>query len=114
MEGTGGGDTVAELRKTGIPAQVLAEIERVRQDRPQADDAHWVDPGNWNALKLFLALETQWDRAGLNGARTGLNYSRIRPVLEARPDIDANDYPDLFQRLQAMEQGALEALAERN
>lgn len=104
-------DLVAELEAAGEPPEVL-EAARQRQAQNQTDHVCWVLPSNWPALQLFLAMATQWDRAGMNGARTGLKYHRIEAVLKGRPDID-QDYPQLFARLQILESATLNELAQQ-
>lgn len=104
-------DLVTELAAAGEPPEVIAAARRRASHQPQAQIC-WVLPCNWAAVQLFLALETQWDRAGLSGVRTGLDYSRIEPVLRARPDIEPA-WPDLFHRLQILERAALAAMSDR-
>lgn len=102
---------VDELIAAGEPPEVI-EAARARQASDPADHICWIFPDNWRALQLFLSMSTQWDRAGMNGARTGLNYSRIQAVLAGRPDID-QDYPELFARLQLLEINALNEMSQR-
>ena len=102
---------VDELIAAGEPPEVI-EAARARQASDLADCICWVLPDNWPALQLFLAMATQWDRAGMKGARTGLNYNRIQAVLDGRPDID-QDYPALFARLQLLEIHALNEMSQR-
>ena len=44
-----------------MAAQLLA---RAAAAQPEAID---VMPENWGAMRLFLAMETQWRRAGMSG-----------------------------------------------
>jgi hypothetical protein len=61
-----------------------------------------VEPENWPAVRAFLAVQSQFRRTGLRyeGVYWGLRMKGIRCT------------PDLFQRLQMIEAGALTALAE--
>ena len=104
-------DLVSELAAAGEPPEVIEAARQRASHQPQAHIC-WVLPVNWPAVQLLLALETQWDRAGLAGVRVGLKYDRIEPVLRARPDID-QPWPDLFHRLQILERAALAAMSER-
>jgi hypothetical protein len=39
-----------------------------------------IYPEGWPVLRLFLALSTQWRRAGLDGAITGMDRTAISPT----------------------------------
>jgi len=102
---------VDELIAAGEPPEVIEAACRREAANP-TDHICWVLPSNWPALQLFLAMATQWDRAGMTGARTGLKYHRIEAVLKGRPDI-GQDYPQLFARLQVLEAVTLNELAQQ-
>jgi hypothetical protein len=102
---------VDELIAAGEPPEVIEAARQREANHPQAHVC-WVLPSNWAALQLFLAMATQWDRAGMSGVRTGLNYSRIPVVRAGRPDIQG-DWPDLFPRLQLLEAAALNRMNEK-
>lgn len=61
---------------------------------------------NRHAVLVFLRLQTQWDRGGMGGERSGLNYSRIGYVVE-RMGLSARE-DTIFAQLQIMEYAALE------
>lgn len=63
-----------------------------------------------DALKLFLALGTQWRHAGMDGQPVGLDYAAVGPAAKA---IGVELTPERFADLAAMEQAALAALRER-
>lgn len=70
-----------------------------RTARP-VDTRLGIWPENWPAVRLFVALSTQWRRAGMTGARTGLDYAAIAPTA-ALTGIETD--PETMQRLQFME-----------
>lgn len=74
------------------------------EDYGSGDFEVW--PDNWEYVKLFNTLGTQW-RVGVNGA-TGLDYTAIRNafVMMGVPRIK---WPDMFDAMQLME---VEALGE--
>ena len=37
-------------------------------------------PANWDAVRLFVAVQTQWRYAGMSGVPTGLDYAGCRAV----------------------------------
>jgi hypothetical protein len=57
----------------GAAAEVVAEAEARAAPLP-------VAPGAWDAVRLFLAAETQWRRAGMGGRPTGLDYPAVAMV----------------------------------
>jgi len=80
-------------------------------DAPSADGgltAVW--PENRIAVTLFCALSTQWERAGMTGAATGLKYEAI-PATAGMMGIRLT--PVLFDDLRTMEAAALEVMAAR-
>lgn len=81
------------------------EIERILAQSEQTQDC-LVLPANWPALRLFLALDTQWNYAGLAGVRVGLRYEAVEPVIRALPDLE-QPYPELFARLRLIEAAAV-------
>lgn len=68
----------------------------------------YVLPENWDAIKVFSAMQTQWVRdVGMGGIVTlGLNYAVIDTVAAKVLDTEP-DHRDLFARLQVMEHEAL-------
>ncbi|MEO5336869.1 MAG: DUF1799 domain-containing protein [Magnetospirillum sp. WYHS-4] len=71
-----------------------------------------MHPDNWDALRVFLALGTQWRWiAGPMGARAaGLDYAAIPPTLVL---MGMAATPALFAQLRAMEGAALEVWSRR-
>lgn len=61
-------------------------------------------------MRLFVALSTQWRRAGMTGARSGLDYTAIAATA-ALAGIETG--PDLLERLQVMEGEVLRLDGER-
>jgi len=56
-------------------------------------------PENWQAVCLFLALQTQWTFTP-SGSRAGLNYTSVRIVAGLR---GVKLTPDLFNDVQLLE-----------
>lgn len=85
-------------------------IVRSGPAKPKPPPVCAVWPGaNWETVQLFLGMQTQWERAGMDGTMTGLNYARL-PVVAAGLGIR---WRPLFERLQVMEYAALQELAKR-
>ena len=61
-------------------------------------------------VRLFLALQTQWHRAGLAGVATGLIYGSIETAARL---LDIVMTPQRFLDLQLIEHGALDRLARQ-
>lgn len=66
---------------------------------------------NWPSVLFFSRLETQWRRAGMAGARTGLDYTAVLTLLRTlrlpRAEADA-----MFDDVQTMEHAALLEMAK--
>lgn len=98
----------------GAPAHVVAQI-RAEARGVDPEEGFAVHPDNGPAVRLFLALGTQWSQASLSTmtkailVRTGLNYAAV-PVTASMMALDLND--DLFARLRLMEGEALAAWRE--
>lgn len=67
-------------------------------------------PEGADALKLFLALGTQWRFAGMDGQPVGLDYAAVEPAAKA---IGVELTPERFADLRAMEAAALAAYRSR-
>lgn len=81
-----------------------------KPDRPAALKRFGIWPDNWPALQLFVALSTQWRRAGMTGARHGLDYGAIAPTAAL---VGIETGADLMERLQIMEGEVLRIDGER-
>lgn len=86
-------DDVNSLQMLGIPARAQAAFV-------VEPDELGVPPENWPALRVMLAMQTQW-RVGMGG-RTGLVYEALPTVLRMT-GIAPADEPDIFAALQVME-----------
>jgi len=94
-----------------IAAAAAAERAASEQDGEQTDGVG-VWPDNWRAVRLFLAVETQW-RVALGfgvSVHSGLDYSGVEAAMR-RLKIDDED-GELFADLQEMERAALPILNE--
>ena len=105
-----------DLRAFGFPP---AEIQKAADDlmaQRRAPDAFAVHPHNVFAVRLFLAMQTQWSTVTLSTLsaariiRLGLKYEVLETAarLAALGEISADD----FIRIRNMEIDALEAWAE--
>jgi Phage related hypothetical protein (DUF1799) len=105
-----------DLRAFGYPP---AEIQKAADDlmaQRRAPDAFAVHPHNVFAVRLFLAMQTQWDRMALStmsSARiitTNLKYEVLETTarMAGLGEISADD----FIRIRNMEIDALKAWAE--
>lgn len=69
------------------------------ESRPEKPTAYGVLPENWDAVNLFLALQTQWYYKP-DGMHSGLNYTSVRIVSNLR---GLKLTPDLFADIQLLE-----------
>lgn len=65
-------------------------------------------PENWEALKVFMAMATQWrEVVGDRIVRRGLNYAALPAVLELT-GVPKKRRAGVFEGLRTMERAALE------
>lgn len=57
---------------------------------------------NWEAVGLYLAVQTQWRTAGMAGQRTGLDYNAVDSVMRRKGLGNA-----VFEQLQVIEREML-------
>lgn len=111
LGGDGGADEsnalAEQLAQMGAPPEVISQARR------SASHARCqVFPENAEALKVWLAMETQWrgQSAGLLGARPqGLDYVALPVVFDF---LGVADRAKVFRQLQIMEVAALAAMKE--
>ena len=68
-------------------------------------------PENLDAVRVFCAASTQWRRAGMGGAVTGLDLAGVEAAARA---VGVAWSDDLLQRLLTLEQAALECMHARS
>lgn len=102
-------DLAAQAAGLGLPPEMAAAL--AASAAAAAPEAFEVMPENWDAMRLFLAMETQWRRAGMSGIATGLDYAVLRPVARL---FGLATSADLFDRVRILEGAALLAMAERH
>ncbi|MDR6500314.1 hypothetical protein J2785_003470 [Burkholderia ambifaria] len=80
-----------------------------------ADTAFEVYPENWEAVRAFVSMTTQWRMTGISGfggasmLHTGLDYSALEPVFRLL-GVKRKRRAALFQQIRVMEEAALEVL----
>ncbi|WP_372502396.1 DUF1799 domain-containing protein [Tistrella mobilis] len=87
----------------GDPAALLAELRA-----PQRQVTLWAV--NVPAWTLWTRVQTQWRRAGMTGAITGLDYSAVARVADV---LGTPLTPDLLEDIAACEAVALDIARRR-
>jgi hypothetical protein len=98
-------DVAAQVAGLGLPAALAARLAP-----PAPPEVIEVWPENWDAMRIFLGLETQWRRAGMAGVPVGLDYAAL-PVVATALGVPLLE--DLLARLRILEGAALTAMAEK-
>lgn len=75
----------------------------------EPDPTFGVWPENWDAVRVFLAMGTQWRFAGMAGVPSGLDYAALPMVLRC---LRLRPNETLFEQLRVMEAGALEVFSD--
>lgn len=65
-------------------------------------------PENVASVDLFLAVETQWHRAGMDGTPTGLDYAGVAAAMQLR-----GDPPRRFDDIQILEREFLAIMSQK-
>lgn len=107
---------MAALRVVGVPEdearrRVAEQLDEAEADSPAPGGEVGVLPENWPAVRVFLALGTQWRMAPMGGA-CGMDYGPIPGVL-VMMGLRRREWPSIFERLRVMEQAALEVIRAR-
>ena len=90
-------------------AAMGASVEAIKKAAQAADEfAIW--PENWQPLRVFLAMQTQW-RVGVAGP-TGLDYSAMPAVCQML-GIGNKAQRRAFPAVQVMEAEALKVFSEK-
>ncbi|MCU7934111.1 MAG: DUF1799 domain-containing protein [Candidatus Thiodiazotropha sp. (ex Dulcina madagascariensis)] len=87
----------------GAPQAVIDQVSEAAKEREIFD----VLPENWDAVRLFNAVRTQWRIGGMAGIPTGLDYPAVEMVMNRLGFDDA-----AFAQLQLMETTALQHWAD--
>lgn len=70
-----------------------------------------VWPENAMAVRIFVDMATQWCRAGMTGAKTGLNYAALDAVMDLR-NVPEPHREEVWDQIRIMEGAVLELQAE--
>jgi hypothetical protein len=88
---------------TGAAAAAIAEIEARRAGARTAQEIE-IGPEEYDAVRLFYTLGSQWRTHGMSGARLGLDYAAIDPTAAMMGLVMS---PALFDDIGVMERAAL-------
>jgi hypothetical protein len=112
-------DVLRDLQALGASPEVVAQWREQMVAAVAAEersDVLEVNEDYVDSVKVFEAMLTQWDRAGADGVRVGLNYGRV-PIAMRGVRIDPDDaeiFARTFADLRVMEDEALLIFAERS
>lgn len=100
-------------RHDATPGQGLSTCRVCMEGRGEhtwcgACEAVELWPENVASVDLFLAVETQWHRAGMDGTPTGLDYAGVRAAMLLR-----GDPPHRFDDVQILEREFLAIMSQK-
>lgn len=100
--------TVQDLVEMGADDATIeaARAQIAAQGIEPADADLEVYPENWEALMVFLRMQTRWD-IGPSGHRIGMKYPDLETVMRRRK---VKNRDAMFEQIQTMEIAALEAI----
>lgn len=97
------------LAAMGLLIEVDDEVDAGNEAKPtDPADVVCLWPCNVPAWNAWCAVSTQWRSAGLDGMRTGLDYTAVLATLRHGLGLGSNAIGGVFASLRAMEQAALE------
>ncbi len=103
-DSAGDEDVAAAMRDFGADEATIKEWTE-----PETPHCVEVLKGNWQTVRLFYALSSQWTHTGF-GHRVGINYASIEPTARM---MEVEMTAEVFRGLQVMEDAAMAAIAER-
>lgn len=65
-----------------------------------------VWPDNMASVQVFIDLSTQWRRAGMTGAKCGLDYAALPPIFAIR-GVPKKQWSAIFDDVRVMEDAVL-------
>lgn len=93
----------------GVPLDLPAVAAEIDEERAKTTFEVFED--NWQAVMVFLCLQTQWVVVGgMAPVWTGINYASIRPVLVDLMQIPRAQHREMFNAVRIMEMAALPLL----
>lgn len=105
--GARGGGDAAEDAATGSAAAAIAAIEARRAKARPLDEVE-IGPSEFEAVRLFFSLGSQWRVHAMTGLRLGIDYAAVTPTAAM---MGMTMTPLLFDDLTTMERAALAAFA---
>lgn len=94
------GDALDDLRALGADADAAqAFVDAIEADTPEPDAVE-IWPENWETVRLFMRLQTQWHYSEHSGAPVRLDYPAVEAVLRL---ARVRDRATVFEGLQVME-----------
>lgn len=99
-----------DLRALGANA---ATIDAARKSMRPKDEEFEIFEDNLKSVEVFQRMQTQWERAGMDGKRCGLRYASLPVVMKRCHVAEGEDWDRVFDDLQIMEDEALDVLAEK-
>lgn len=96
---------MARALVAGAPAQAELDLLGLTLDDVELPSVE-VYPENWQALRVFLAMQTQW-RIGRFGV-VGLDYA-VLPLVERQIGVRRSKRRDVFAAVQVLEGEVLRA-----
>lgn len=98
-----------DLRVMGAEPEMIAAWRKAMA--PGGDD-FLVLPDVYDSVRVFDAMGTQWDRAGTDGTKVGLKFSRA-PVFMRMLGVKADSRRQVFEDLLVLERETLLVYSER-
>ncbi len=98
------------MQEYGAPPDEIAQARAAMVDRLQAHEAQQtfaVHADNWLSVQAFVAVQTQWVYAGMNGQRCAMAYDCVLAWVDHF--VPRRDRRQVFTDLQLMERAVLAA-----
>ncbi len=98
------------MQDYGAPPDEIAQARAAMVARAEATEVQQtfaVHADNWPSVQAFVAVQTQWVYAGMNGQRCALDYGCVLSWIDHF--VPRHDRRQVFTDLQLMERAVLAA-----
>jgi hypothetical protein len=102
---------LAQMRELGASEADIEAATRAQRTAEVEDFELFAD--NELSVRVFDLMGTQWDRAGMDGARVGLKFNRA-PIFLRMAGVEPGARKQVYEDLKVMEMAALRFYGEKS
>lgn len=92
--------------------EASAAFGLIIEQQEEQEDIFYLWPEHVRVFKFWLQIQTQWQRAGMDGMYVGLNYAGVQVAMQHL--VPKALHQKMFQQIQVMEKAFLQAIREQH